>query len=197
MHYKGFWSYPNNLILAVSIDGKYYSICLLCLLLFVLIFVVIYVYFCCYLCYFCCYLCLLLLLFMFTFVVICVIFVVIYVYFCCYLCLLLLLFVVICVTFVLHLLLFVFTGLNFVNQRSKQLMASYDYSRLDYITVDQFDPVITLYMLVLTAEEQKSFIFETSQKEDIANLIASYSPAHSNWQRVGDTPTRKRVYTLF
>ena len=116
-------------------------------------------------------------------------------------------FVVICVTFfvfvfilllfVFILLLFVFTGLNFVNQRSKQLMASYDYSRLDYITVDQFDPVITLYMLVLTAEEQKSFIFETSQKEDIANLIASYSPAHSNWQRVGDTPTRKRVYTLF
>eukprot|EP00800_Vazella_pourtalesii_P006621 TRINITY_DN1866_c1_g1_i1.p1 TRINITY_DN1866_c1_g1~~TRINITY_DN1866_c1_g1_i1.p1 ORF type:complete len:833 (-),score=245.32 TRINITY_DN1866_c1_g1_i1:10-2508(-) len=103
VHYKGFWSYPNNLILAVSVEG-----------------------------------------------------------------------------------------VSFVNQKSKQGMASYEYHRLECLTVDQFEPVITLYMYVVAAEEQKSFIFETNQKEDIANLIASYSPAHSNWQRVGDAPSRKK-----
>ena len=88
-----------------------------------------------------------------------------------------------------------YSGVSFVNQKSKQLMASYEYHKLECLTVDQYEPVITLYMYVQAAEEQKSFIFETSQKEDVANLIASYSPSHSNWQRVGDTPSRKKVFS--
>ena len=56
--------------------------------------------------------------------------------------------------------------------------------------MDMVDDVITLTMQTSGPEKQTSFAFETDHKEDIANLIASYSPAHSNWQRVGEAKTR-------
>ena len=52
------------------------------------------------------------------------------------------------------------------------------------------DDVITLTLLASGPEKQSGFAFETDNKEDIANLIASYSPSHSNWQRVGEAKTR-------
>lgn len=75
-------------------------------------------------------------------------------------------------------------------------MATYKYEQLESVAVDIEDQVITLNMYTSAPEEQKCFIFETTQKEDIAHLIASYSPAHSNWQRVGDRKT-KAVRLLF
>lgn len=72
-------------------------------------------------------------------------------------------------------------------------MAEYEYGQLDNITVDIVEDAITLNMKAKQSEHQKqvSFNFETQpgHKEDIANLIASYSPAHQNWQRVGGTKT--------
>ena len=50
--------------------------------------------------------------------------------------------------------------------------------------------VVVLNMKVRNPEEQKCYMFETTQKEDIANLIASYSPSHSNWSRVGEAKTK-------
>lgn len=69
-------------------------------------------------------------------------------------------------------------------------MATYKYEQLESVAVDIEDHVITLNMYTAAPEEQKCFIFETVQKEDIAHLIASYSPAHSSWQRVGDKKTK-------
>ena len=69
-------------------------------------------------------------------------------------------------------------------------MADYKYSQLDNVAVDIVEDAITLNMKTVGPEEQKRFNFETHQKEDIANLIASYSPAHGNWQRVGEARTK-------
>ena len=69
-------------------------------------------------------------------------------------------------------------------------MATYKYEQLEGVAVDIEDHVITLNMYTNAPEEQKCFIFETTQKEDIAHLIASYSPSHSSWQRVGDKKTK-------
>ena len=71
------------------------------------------------------------------------------------------------------------------------MLAEYDYSKLENISVDIVEDAITLNMNTSSTEEQKSFNFETNpgQKEDIANLIASYSPAHQNWKKVGETKT--------
>ena len=69
-------------------------------------------------------------------------------------------------------------------------MAEYKYSQLENIAVEIVDDAVTLNMRTTSPEEQRSFNFETHQKEDIANLIASYSPIHSNWQRVGEAKTK-------
>ena len=69
-------------------------------------------------------------------------------------------------------------------------MADYKYSQLENVAVDIVDDAVTLNMKTLSPEEQRSFLFETRQKEDIANLIASYSPIHSNWQRIGEAKTK-------
>ena len=69
-------------------------------------------------------------------------------------------------------------------------MAEYTYSQLENVAVDIVEDALTFNMNTNTTEEQKSFNFETQlgQKEDIANLIASYSPSHQNWQQVGEAP---------
>lgn len=67
-----------------------------------------------------------------------------------------------------------------------QIMAEYKYPQLENVAVGMVEETVTLNMKDTGQGEQKSFIFETDQKEDIASLIASYSPAHSSWQRVGE-----------
>ena len=69
-------------------------------------------------------------------------------------------------------------------------MAHYTYSQLENVAVDIIEDAVTLNMKTSGPEEQRSFSFETEKKEDIANLIASYSPVHSNWKRVGEAKTK-------
>lgn len=70
-------------------------------------------------------------------------------------------------------------------------MAQYSYSLLENVAVDIIEDVVTLNMKTTSPEEQKSFSFETEKKEDIASLIASYSPVHSNWKRVGEAKIKQ------
>ena len=77
------------------------------------------------------------------------------------------------------------------NTRTKEILADYSYSQLDSVSVDIVEEAITLKMKPRGPEDQKLFNFETIQKEDIANLIASYSPVHSNWQRVGEAKIKQ------
>ena len=69
-------------------------------------------------------------------------------------------------------------------------MAQYTYSQLENVAVDIIEDAVCLNMRTSGPEEQRSFSFETEMKEDIANLIASYSPVHSNWKRVGEAKTK-------
>ena len=69
-------------------------------------------------------------------------------------------------------------------------MAQYKYAQLHNVSVGMVEETVTLNMKMTGQGEQNSFSFETDQKEDIASLIASYSPAHSNWQKVGEAKTK-------
>ena len=70
-------------------------------------------------------------------------------------------------------------------------MAQYTYSQLENVAVDIIEDAVSLNMKTSGPEEQRTFSFETEKKEDIASLIASYSPVHSNWKRVGEAKTKK------
>ena len=78
-----------------------------------------------------------------------------------------------------------------------QIMAEYKYLQLESVAVGMVEETITLNMKVMGQGEQNSFSFETDQKEDIASLISSYSPAHSNWQRVGEAKTKMVCSAIF
>ncbi len=69
-------------------------------------------------------------------------------------------------------------------------MAQYGYPQLENVAVDIIEDAVSLNMKTSGPEEQRSFSFETEKKEDIASLIASYSPVHSNWKRVGEAKTK-------
>lgn len=68
-----------------------------------------------------------------------------------------------------------------------KILAEYQFAQLDTITVDIVEEEFTLKM---KANDMRSLIFQSmpGQKEEIANLIASYSPAHQNWHKVGEAP---------
>ena len=80
---------------------------------------------------------------------------------------------------------------------SLQILVEYKYSQLESVAVGLVEETVTLRMKNTGQGEQRIFNFETDQKDDIASLIASYSSAHSNWQRVGEAKTKMVCMTNF
>ncbi|EGD81471.1 myosin-X [Salpingoeca rosetta] len=86
-------------------------------------------------------------------------------------------------------------GFKFVQQKTKQVLAEFPYSALRNVEVNAVEDTITLNMDESAATEVSNFMFYTPRKEDIANLIASYSPVHRNWKAVGQAAVSHRKIT--
>ena len=71
----------------------------------------------------------------------------------------------------------------------------FDYTQLKNIEVNAYDETITFNMEPRTLDEPSHYMFTCTRKEDMANLIASYSPAHRNWKQVGVAAVTKRKAT--
>lgn len=50
--------------------------------------------------------------------------------------------------------------------------------------VNAYEDTITFAMEPRTPEDTALYMFLCTRKEDLANLVASYSPAHRNWKQV-------------
>ena len=89
-------------------------------------------------------------------------------------------------------------GIKFVRAKDKLVINQFKYPDIETITIDPNDNYITLELK--SSQEircqQRCFMFETNQKEDIGNLIASYSPSHASWLKP-EYESLKRVSTLY
>ncbi|XP_062572386.1 myosin-I heavy chain-like isoform X2 [Saccostrea cucullata] len=72
-------------------------------------------------------------------------------------------------------------GLKFVRGKDKNVMHGFMYSEIESITMDPNDNYMTVELKNEVICQQRCFMFETNQKEDIGHLIASYSPGHASW----------------
>lgn len=74
-------------------------------------------------------------------------------------------------------------GIKFIRTRDKSVINVFKYSDIESINIDPNDNYITLELKNIpdNSSQQKCYMFETSQKEDVGSLIASYSPSHASW----------------
>ena len=56
--------------------------------------------------------------------------------------------------------------------------------QLKNVEVNAYEDTITFNMDPKSLEDAPHYQFLCSRKEDMANMIASYSPAHRNWKQV-------------
>ncbi|KAL3874589.1 hypothetical protein ACJMK2_037577 [Sinanodonta woodiana] len=85
-------------------------------------------------------------------------------------------------------------GIKFVRTKDKSVIYDFKYCEIESISLDPNDNYITLELKndVATNCPQRCFMFETHQKEDVVNLISSYSPAHASWLKT-DSDSLKKV----
>jgi len=76
-------------------------------------------------------------------------------------------------------------GFKFVHQHSKEVFQSYPYAQMKNVSVNAYEETITFNMHDTASNAGANFMFLCPRKDDIANLIASYSPAHRTWKQVG------------
>lgn len=85
-----------------------------------------------------------------------------------------------------------FQGFKLVATRNKEILAEYEYSALRSVEVNDYEDTITLNMVPGSLGDATYFMFHCPRKDDIANLIASYSPKHRNWKQIGLAAVNKK-----
>ncbi|KAH9515344.1 hypothetical protein Btru_014195 [Bulinus truncatus] len=86
-------------------------------------------------------------------------------------------------------------GVKFVRTKDKSVIHDFKYTDIESIQIDANDNYITLelYNTAQLGIAQKTFVFETSQKEDVGHLIASYSPSHASWMKSDNDSMKKQM----
>ncbi|CAG2164873.1 unnamed protein product, partial [Oppiella nova] len=74
-------------------------------------------------------------------------------------------------------------GILITNPADKSILNAFRYCDIESLTVFPTENLLSIKLIKTLADNHKSFTFETNQKEEIAALVASYSPNHSNWMR--------------
>ncbi|XP_052271099.1 unconventional myosin-VIIb-like isoform X2 [Dreissena polymorpha] len=74
-------------------------------------------------------------------------------------------------------------GVKFIRAKDKCVLHDFKYVEIESISLDPNDNYVTMELKNGVQAEcpQRCFMFETNHKEDLGNLIASYSPVHAAW----------------
>lgn len=83
-------------------------------------------------------------------------------------------------------------GLMLIKPDDKFVLNEYRYQEVESIMLDPSDSFITITLQRhLSDNNHKCFVFETTQKNEIGSLIASYSPNLAGWITESETPAKK------
>lgn len=83
-------------------------------------------------------------------------------------------------------------GLMLIKPDDKFVINEYRYQALESILLDPSDSFITVTLQRhLTDNNHKCYVFETSQKNEIGSLIASYCPNLAGWITEAEAPPKK------
>lgn len=87
-------------------------------------------------------------------------------------------------------------GIILIKPDDKFVLYEFRYSEIESIMLDPSDSFITISLnrhtsTTTTSDQQRCFVFETSQKNEIGSLIVSYFPALSNWITENEVPAKK------
>ncbi|XP_059621971.1 myosin-I heavy chain isoform X2 [Phlebotomus argentipes] len=86
-------------------------------------------------------------------------------------------------------------GLILIKPDDKFVLYEFRYHDVESLMLDPSDSFITISLNRLTngsTDQQRCFVFETVQKNEIGSLIVSYFPALSNWITENEVPVRKQ-----
>uniref|UniRef100_A0A182IIZ7 Myosin motor domain-containing protein n=1 Tax=Anopheles atroparvus TaxID=41427 RepID=A0A182IIZ7_ANOAO len=88
-------------------------------------------------------------------------------------------------------------GIILIKPDDKFVLYEFRYAEVESIMLDPSDSFITISLNRHTAtstgaaDQQRCFVFETAQKNEIGSLIVSYYPALSNWITENEVPPKK------
>lgn len=85
-------------------------------------------------------------------------------------------------------------GIVLIKPDDKFILYEFRYSEIESIMLDPSDSFVTINLLRSVAaqpEQQRCYVFETKQKQEIGSLIVSYFPPLSNWITENENPVRK------
>uniref|UniRef100_A0A336N0C3 CSON009847 protein n=1 Tax=Culicoides sonorensis TaxID=179676 RepID=A0A336N0C3_CULSO len=84
-------------------------------------------------------------------------------------------------------------GIVLIKPDDKFVLFEFRYHEIESIMLDPSDSFITINLNQNSTrqDQQKCFVFETTQKQEIGSLIVSYFPALSNWITENEIPAKK------
>lgn len=87
-------------------------------------------------------------------------------------------------------------GLILIKPDDKFVLYEFRYTDIESILLDPSDSFVTISLnrntaTAATTEQQRCFVFETVQKNEIGSLIISYYPPLSNWITENEIPPKK------
>lgn len=89
-------------------------------------------------------------------------------------------------------------GLMLIKPDDKFVLNEYRYQEVESILLDPSDSFITITLMRHPNDSSnKCFVFETTQKNEIGSLIASYCPALAGWIQEHEAPPKKIKGNLY
>merc|ERR1719334_36976 len=82
-------------------------------------------------------------------------------------------------------------GVLLLKPEDKFILFEFPFKDIESILLDPSENFVTITLQKSDMEKQRVFVLETSEKNEIGALIASYCPSLANWIREAEAPLRR------